>query len=81
MSSQNPSVPTFKLVLGKHTVANYLATPASDHPLNFLIDNVHSVFDDPIPQLFAFWPRTSSEILLDCAQLATVELAKPLSLR
>ena len=76
------SIPTFKLVLGKHIVACYLATSVSDHfSLNFLIDNIYSVLDGLTPQLLAFSPRTSFEILLYCVQLAMVELARPLSSR
>ena len=52
MSAEN--IPTFKLVLGKHIVACYLATSVSDHSsLNFLIDNIYLVLDGLTPQLLA----------------------------
>jgi hypothetical protein len=73
------NIPTFKLVLGKPIVASYLTTPVSHHSsLNFLIDNVSLVLDGLALHLLAFSPRTSPEILLDCVQLAMVELARPL---
>jgi len=76
------NIPTFKLVLGKHIVACYLASSISDHfSLNFLIDNIYLLFDGLTPQLLAFSPRALSEILLYCVQLAMVEPARPLSSR
>ena len=42
-------IPNFKLVLGKHIVASYLATPISHRfSLKFLIDNV-SLVPDGLP--------------------------------
>jgi len=77
--SSDPNIPTFKLVLGRHIVASYLATPVSHHfSLNFLIDDVSLVSDGLAPYLLAFSSRTSTEILLDCVQSVTVELARPL---
>ena len=76
------NIPTFKLVLGRHIVASYLATPVSHHfSLNFLIDDVCLVPDGLAPHLLAFSPRTSPEILLYWVQWVTVELARPLSSR
>ena len=80
MSTEN--IPTFKLVLGKRIVLSYLATLVSNHfSLKFLIDDVSLAPDGPTPHLLAFLPRTMSEILLDCVQLATVELERPRSSR
>ena len=77
--ASDPNIPTFKLVLGRHIVASYLATPVSHHfSLNFLIDDVSLVPDGLAPHQLVFSPRNSSEILLDCVQLVMVELARPL---
>jgi len=82
MSAAAQNIPTFKLVLGRHIVASYLAMLVSHYfSLNFLIDNAHSVLDGLVPHLLAFLPRTSPETPLGCVQLATVEQAKPPSSR
>jgi len=65
-TSAAPNIPTFKLVLGRHIVVSYLATPASNHfSLNFLIDNVYPVLDVLAPHLPMLSPRTPPEIPLD----------------
>ena len=80
--NQGQGIPTFKLVLGKHIVACHLATPIYDHfSPNFLIDNAYLVLDGLASYLLVFLPCNSSEIIFDCPQLATVELARPLSSR